>query len=1163
MTSWRDLVLTEIRRHWRPGQEFSRSEWLRVGLPVFSQAFPENRTLENTAQRTLQDLRDDGLVEFLRSGVYRLPATDAGLAGTEPTDRGGDGVRRGLLTRAAFEVLAEADRPLPSSAVLDGVRERVDLNERERSTNPSDLERWRTATHTALSRATFAGWLLRDDSGAYSLTDSGAEALHELSGDHLWVEISRRYSASRRAVAPTAVGWDPFLLWARELVGAVDLDAEERSYKLKAAARWAAAAEACVTGEPDWAERLKQALGAGNLVDPFAQTWLRNRVADRPDDVRAAFGDLYAAGTLEAVQEFSERLGGWGEYVSPGDRTVFASCVLLGRDPGSFVPYRPVLAKAWAERVGEPAGETPAERYAALLSLCDGLLERWQDQEPALRDRLDAQGLGWLVMRWTPPDDWAPMKRAELQHWRDGKDGEVRVDRGAGRSPALESAAWQVLDAGLRGETSALVDGVSSWSVEAARELDARLRTGEGGQKFAERLLQQLDGASDEVLCLAAELLYLRDAPLDDMKAATKVSRVSAILSRMSGASSLPDLLRTGLDDAHVFAGGQGFHARAPQHLQWLCRFVLHWLDQPADVVERALRDPLVFREVTAGVPEDSPSIRYSLEYLAWPGVFPPVVSAAHRRMIRDGLIADVGAPRGDGDADVTRDLVTLRTLHDRTGKRPVSWYEPPFVTRWRPGARSGPRAWLVRADAPEDVARWLGAGCVTLRDEARLPLAPGMSLAEVSSLVAGGYAHLPSSQRDEMATALHTFSEAMQEGDLVVALTERQLTTGTLDDTLPQAAPSPLLTRPVLWAESSTPLEALPPELGAALEQEGHVVDLTAVLDLLVELADGDLQGQAGRTGTTPDRVARAMLPPVTASVADELFMPVAPLQELVDLLNQRRQVVIYGPPGTGKTFVAKKLAERLAGADDPSRVRLVQFHPSYAYEDFFEGFRPVEKDGTAHFALRDGPLKLIAAEAAKAENRGQTYVLIIDELNRANLAKVFGELYFLLEYREETVRLQYEPDKPFSIPDNLLIIGTMNTSDRSIALVDAAIRRRFPFFEMHPQREPVKGVLAEFVRRGQLTDDRVELLEELNAAIGHRGHDLHVGPSYLMREGLDRPGALDLVWRYDILPLLHEHFYGAKSPDAVDQEFGLASLRTRIEQRQAGREEPAEPAS
>lgn len=1158
MTSWRDLVLTEIRRRWHPGQTFSRGEWLRVSRPAFEQAFPDNRALEQSAQKALQDLRDAGLVEFLGNGVYRLPVVD----GSSPTDPAADddGVRRGLLTRAAFEVLAEAPEPLQAGAVLAGIRERLQFTDRELSTNASGQERWRTAAGAALSRATFAGWLARDEGGAYSLTDSGAEALEELSGDDLWLEINRRYTASRREGASQAVGWDPFLRWAHELAATVDLDAEERDYKLKAAEKWAAAGEACAAGAEEWAERLKQACGAGNLVDAYAQTWLRNRIVDHPDEVREAFGQLHVAGTPEAVEAFGERLGSWGEYVSPGDRTVFASCLLLGRDPSSFVPYRPALGKGWAERVGEPAGTTPRERYAALLSLCDGLLERWTGQEPALHDRLDAQGLAWLVMKWAPPDTWPPMKRAELQHWRDGRAGEVRVDRGEGFSPTMEAAVWDVLGAGLRGETSAVVSGVRSWSVETASDLAARLRTGDSGQRFADRLAQQLRGAPDGVLCLAAELLYIRDAPLHDMKASTKADRIGAVLAAMSGAPTLPDALRAGLDDGRVFAGGQGYHARAPEHLQWLCRFVLHWLDQPADVVDKALRDPFAFREVTTSVPEDSPSIRYDVEYLAWPGIFPSIVSAAHRRKIRDGLITDVGAPSGGDDEHVTRDLVALRTLHERKKKGFVSWYDPPYVNRWRPGSSSGPRAWLVRSDTPEDVTRWLETGRVELRDEAQLALEPGLTLSEVSRLVAAGYAHLPPSQRDEMAAALHAFCEGMQEGDLVVALTQERLITGTVDEAPPQAAQSSLLTRPVLWSESRTPLGALPAKLSAALEQEGHVVDLTAVFGLLAELAD-DERVPSIRVPKVPQQSERAMLPAVSHSLADELFMPVAPLQELVDLLNRRRQIVIYGPPGTGKTFVAKKLAERLAGAQDPSRVRLVQFHPSYAYEDFFEGFRPVEIDGQAHFALQDGPLKLMAAEAAKAENRGKPYVLIIDELNRANLPKVFGELYFLLEYREETVRLQYQPDKPFSIPDNLLIIGTMNTADRSIALVDAAIRRRFPFYEMHPQREPVKGVLAEFVRRRELTDDRVELLEELNMAMGHRGHDLHIGPSYLMRVGLEEPGALDLVWRYDILPLLHEHFYGTKSPEAIDQEFGLSSLRARIEHRTTPGGSPAGP--
>jgi 5-methylcytosine-specific restriction protein B len=1142
-------VLSEIRGKWQPGQAFTRSEWLRHSMPAFERQFPHNRELEMSAQKALQNLRDEGEVEFLGRGIYRL--RNAHTSNPTSVDPGvpEDGVRRGLLTRTLYEALAEAREPLPAGTVLQRVQERMDFTDRERSTNESGQQRWRTAASAALSRSTYAGWLERDDNGAYTLTEGGTEALGELTADDLWLQLNRRYQASKRAES-NGGGWGQFLRWAEELTPVIDLDAEERGYKLKAAEKWALAGEACAVNAPDWSERLKQASGAGNLVDSFAQTWLRNRIEDHPEEVRAALAQLYTAGTVDAVERFGEQLGGWGEYVSPGDRTVFASCLLLGRDVKTFAPYRPVLAKTWAERVGQEPGATPRERYTKLLELCDDLLERWAEREPPLRDRLDAQGLGWAVLKWAPPATWAPLKRAELQHWRDGATGEVTVDRGAGICATMEDAAWEVLSAGLRGQTSALVPGIRSWTIENAQDLATRLTTGQGGQSFADRLAEQLEGASDGVLCLAGELLYIRDAPLHDMKATTKVDRINAVLGSISSATSMPNLLRDALDDGHAFAGGQGYHARAPEHLQWLCRFVLHWLEQSPEAVHDALRDPFAFRDITKTVPDDSPSIRYVIEYLAWPGFYPPIVSRAHRKKIRNGLIADIGRPSGDTDDDITRDLVALRIFHEQKKKGHVSWYDPPYVNRWRPTASTGPRAWLIRTDTTDDVHRWATDGYVELRAEAALPLQPELTRREITDLVAEGYAHLPPSQREEMAAAFDAFLNSIQEDDLVVALSDEHLIIGTVEDSAAHAEPtSASLRRPVLWSPSHIALSAVPAKLSAALEQEGHVVDLTAVSTLLADLMDDHTVTRV--IPTPPRMLSRAMLPAVPQSLADELYMPVTPLQELVDLLNRRRQLVIYGPPGTGKTYVAKKLAERLVGAQDPSRVRLVQFHPSYAYEDFFEGFRPVQQDGQAHFALQDGPLKLMAAEAAKAENRDKSYVLIIDELNRANLAKVFGELYFLLEYREETVRLQYRPSEPFSLPDNLFIIGTMNTADRSIALVDAAIRRRFPFYEMHPQRQPVKGVLTEYARRKHLTDDRVQLLEELNTAMGQRGHDLHIGPSYLMRDGLDQPGALDLVWRYDILPLLQEHFYGSKTPEAIDQEFGLTSLRKRIAER------------
>ena len=152
----------------------------------------------------------------------------------------------------------------------------------------------------------------------------------------------------------------------------------------------------------------------------------------------------------------------------------------------------------------------------------------------------------------------------------------------------------------------------------------------------------------------------------------------------------------------------------------------------------------------------------------------------------------------------------------------------------------------------------------------------------------------------------------------------------------------------------------------------------------------------------------------PDLPALAEEVFLPVDYLEGIDTLLKDKKQVIFQGPPGTGKTYVAQKLANHLAGSE--ARVTLVQFHPSYAYEDFVQGFRPaLVGDGQAGFELRDGPL-LRAAERARQEPDADHF-LVIDEINRGNIAKVFGELYFLLEYRDEAMSLQYS-DKPFSLP-------------------------------------------------------------------------------------------------------------------------------------------------
>jgi len=211
------------------------------------------------------------------------------------------------------------------------------------------------------------------------------------------------------------------------------------------------------------------------------------------------------------------------------------------------------------------------------------------------------------------------------------------------------------------------------------------------------------------------------------------------------------------------------------------------------------------------------------------------------------------------------------------------------------------------------------------------------------------------------------------------------------------------------------------------------------------------------------------------------------------------------------------------------PEATKLVQFHPAYSYEDFFEGFRPVaaaDGSGAVAFKLTPGPFRRLV-DAAR-ENPATPYVLIIDEINRANLAKVFGELYFLLEYRDSAIDLLYSSgdDQGFTMPENVFIIGTMNTADRSIALVDTAMRRRFAFKALHPGSEPTMSMLTKWLTSKDLPQTAAQVMDHLNVLI--KDDDFKIGPSYFMRESVHRGDGMTVTWGTAILPLLEEHHYG-----------------------------------
>ena len=265
--------------------------------------------------------------------------------------------------------------------------------------------------------------------------------------------------------------------------------------------------------------------------------------------------------------------------------------------------------------------------------------------------------------------------------------------------------------------------------------------------------------------------------------------------------------------------------------------------------------------------------------------------------------------------------------------------------------------------------------------------------------------------------------------------------------------------------------------------------------------------------------------------------------LQNIVALLEKKKQVIFQGPPGTGKTYVAKELAKCITGAD--GSVRIVQFHPSYSYEDFVQGLRPrVSADGQLGYELVEGPL-LEVAERARSAPSTTKHFLVIDEINRGNLARILGELYFLLEYRNEGIRLQYQrvDDDDFSLPANLYIIGTMNTADRSIALVDLALRRRFYFVDFHPDRKPVQGVLRRWLEANAPDMDWVDgVVDSANRLLGEEG-DAAIGPSYFMSEDGLSEDDLERAWEHGVLPYIQERLFGADA-DRIGQ-FQLDSLR------------------
>ena len=737
------------------------------------------------------------------------------------------------------------------------------------------------------------------------------------------------------------------------------------------------------------------------------------------------------------------------------------------------------------------------------------------------------------------------------------------------------AAAQKWVDCALRADDSLFTPGEPIWSSRRLGELRERFldRPDEGEGGFYDKLKTQLEGSPPEVYQLMGEVLYVHFLIIwhEGMGGDRKREGINRVLGWSPQPEPIPDDWVDGLTPG--IASSPGFMMYRQYHVGFLIEFVEQWKEQESSEQDRLLKNPWAFKDfvmtrrlhgrLLVNNQNTPSSQRQALLHLVFPDTFEGTVSVKQKEDIA-GAKAFAHFVTEPTD-DVDRKLVQIRRGLEAGLGKDFDFYDPYIRRRWDLSTTDPWDAYLRHASEYLDTGRlesW----------ELRYKFEIGRKLAAAREAVLAGtddWADLVKRgisgiiihyiQQDKFRRWIDGSPDDAQRALQALwtrddsSLEDRVRAFGTM---FPKSVTSGPGTRMNVISQllMGLDVEQYPPfrirsfanaYVRTGYDQPEQNADEATLYEHALQFLDRfiseartrglpvrhrlDAQSlvwiipyQESETGGT-----KTPLPEDLHGLAEELFLtePGDFLHKIEMLLHDKGQVIFQGPPGTGKTYVAQKLAEHLAGSDE--RVTLVQLHPSYAYEDFVQGFRPTLKDGVAGFELRNGPL-LRAAKLAREEG-SEKHFLVIDEINRGNIAKVFGELYFLLEYRDQKIRLQYQRDdeEDFSLPPNLYIIGTMNTADRSIALVDLALRRRFYFVEFHPDREPVKSVLRRWIDRHASGMEWVaRVVDRANTQLSGDRHAA-IGPSYFMKPGLDED-AVERIWKHSVLPYIEERLYG-----------------------------------
>jgi MoxR-like ATPase len=738
-------------------------------------------------------------------------------------------------------------------------------------------------------------------------------------------------------------------------------------------------------------------------------------------------------------------------------------------------------------------------------------------------------------------------------------------------SHAVYATAALFRDRCLERGTSLLWPDRTAWTTENIDELlDAFIANpDEGAGTFVEKWNAQLAGKSADVHCIAADTLTFYFLFPDNISASAKLSQIDTVASWKLGAIQERALLL----DAFVGIGPPGLHyiTSRPWQMAYLLIFGRDVIESHPDMhdaatvrryADSAKSEVRALKQKTAKNPNyqrhEGEAARNVLLHLLFPTDFEAIASETHR-----GLIVHHYAGLASGATDTDAALAAIRAgLTPRFGPG-FNFYSEEVRAEWDPEVKRQGRFWIEKTQ-------------VTGRPDR-----------EEGSLAFGQVLWSP--QEDNRGGDTYRFMRDVAEGDFVLHLQDRRAVSAfsrvaSSPDSNFVCPPKtqwagrpgyvtrlkdftridPPLTREAIFSPQFAErlldlLEAGTKNLfynrELALNQGAYFTPAPAEL---TDILDDMYQELSGHTLTSLISDVKSDRDPLQ-DFAEATFLPRAELQGLIDLLEDKQQIILEGPPGAGKTYVAEHLARHLTGnplkGTHNDRLSVIQFHQSYGYEDFIQGIRPETRDGHIEYHLRDGVFKDLVQRAS--DDRKNKYVMLIDEINRGNMSRIFGELLYLLEYREKSVTLPSSDEKTgksagsrgaFSIPDNVYIIGTMNTADRSLAQLDYALRRRFYFYRLSPVSLEAAPVLEAWLIAKQYPADVRELVLKLFLALNERlakelGHDYLVGHSYMMRGAVETDAGRRAIWKHAVLPLLGEYFYN-RQDRAILENFTIDAL-------------------